>query len=96
MTSEMIVTIIAIVAVIVGGVALTVGTIALSLVIGIKNSTHQVIWKPLEEPKTPEEVEDEDPFIYSEAENPNKKIKPKDDEEDFADLSDPSVTSNDW
>jgi hypothetical protein len=74
-------------------VALGVGVAALALVIGLKNSTHQVVWKPIE----PEEKQ-EDPFVsfdeeIKDMENPNKRI-PK--EEPFADLSDPAVTSNNW
>jgi hypothetical protein len=86
--------------------ALIVGTAALAMVIGLKNSTHQVVWKPLEPPK------DEDPFAAILGEepdeveleglhpslNPNKRKKKEESKpaEEFADLDDPSVSSNNW
>jgi hypothetical protein len=76
--------------------ALVAGGAALAYVVGMKNSTHQVVWKDVEPPK---ETEDDDPFIYDPPidANPNKKIKtkPKEDD-DLVDLDDPAVTSNDW
>lgn len=99
--------VLAIVAVIIGGAGLTVASIALAFTIGIKNSTHQVIWKPVEEPKAFDSDDDDAPpvpgFEGMLDGNPNKKIKfekfenniPKD-EAEFADLSDPSVTSNNY
>ena len=78
-------------------IALIVSVVSLAFVIGLKNSTHQVVWKPVDEPK------DDDPFdfnnnLYPEDEelvNPNKRIKKevKEDEEDLVDLTDPTVTS---
>ena len=69
---------------------LVVGCIALSAVIGLKNSTHQVTWKEIEPAK-----EADDPFQVEEepiAEmNPNKRIKTE--EEDLVDLDDPAITS---
>lgn len=91
-------------ALILATIALVVGGLSLAFVVGLKNSTHNVVWKDVA-PNTlggsgeEAEEESEDPFVYSPEENPNKKIKAKtieNDEEDFADLSDPSVTSNDW
>ena len=83
-------------------VALVLSCITISIVTGFKNSTHTIEWKPLETP-TPED----DPFSTPDLpiENPNKrqpKIKnphpveelPK--EEDFLDLDDPYVTSNNF
>lgn len=85
----------AIVATIIGGLALTLSTVALALIVGVKNSTHQVVWKPVEQP----EQDEEDDVFTQEPENllnnPNKKFKneiPKE-EPEFADISDPSVTS---
>ncbi|MBA3754831.1 MAG: hypothetical protein H0X02_00750 [Nitrosomonas sp.] len=100
MTKDSIELITAIVALIIGGAALTVASTALAFIIGLKNSTHQVVWKPLE----PEKVEADDSFsteIQEDAvvlNNPNKRFKNviKKDEEPFADVSDPAVTSNDW
>jgi len=98
MTKDSIEMIIALVALIVGGAGLIVGSFALALIVGVKNSTHQVLWKNVEPPA--EKEEEDDPFIYGppleQEENPNKKLKNKNDDEDFADLSDPEVTSNDW
>lgn len=84
---------IGIAALIIGTLALIAGGAALAIVIGLKNSTHQVVWKPLEPEKH------EDPFTEEAeeeelTENPNKRIKRQNDEEDFADLDDPTVTSN--
>lgn len=68
---------------------LVIGCLALSAVIGLKNSTHQVTWKEIEPAKA------EDPFQVEEepiAEmNPNKRIKTE--EEDLVDLDDPAITS---
>lgn len=95
MTNDSAELIFAIVATIIGGLALAISTIALALIVGIKNSTHQVVWKPLEEPKQ------DDPFAFEPEEeenllnNPNKRFKndlPKE-EPEFADLSDPTVSS---
>lgn len=100
MTRDSLELIMAIVAVIIGGAALTVGSFALAIVVGIKNSTHQVVWKPLEEPKADEAdvfgtVAEELDNVLN---NPNKKFKNETPTEDpeFADLSDASVTSNKW
>lgn len=70
-------------------------TIALILVYGMKNSTHQVVWKNVTPPE-----ENTDPFAGEHdeeevGENPNKKIK-KSKVDDDVDLSDPTITSNDW
>lgn len=87
--------------------ALTIGCVALAFVIGLKNSTHQVVWKPVETEKL-------DPFALTEDEeeevfetNPNKRIKKekpfepyKNDlpqkEEPFLDLDNPNVTATEW
>jgi hypothetical protein len=75
--------------------ALIIGCVALSFVIGLKNSTHQVVFKPVDETKEMDpffpEVEEKAEDLLGE--NPNKRIKK---EESFADLSDPNVTSNNW
>lgn len=79
--------------------AFAMATIALILVYGMKHSTHQVVWKnvtPPEENTDPFSVEQEEEDV---GENPNKKIKPrvgKSKVEDDVDLSDPTITSNDW
>lgn len=86
---------VSIAALIIAILGLIVGAGALILVLAMKNSTHQVVWKPLEPESQPDpftaEEEDEE-----EIENPNKRIKgkAKNDQEDFADLDDPTVSSN--
>lgn len=91
----------AIVAVIIGGTALTVGSIALAIVIGIKNSTHQVVWKSLEEPKKGEDdpfEEDMDEQFADLDVNPNKKLKKQKTEEteEQVELEDMTADSNNW
>lgn len=90
----------AIVAVIIGGIALCLSTISLALIVGVKNSTHQVVWKPLDEPRVDEadQFTEDGPDTSNVLNNPNKKFKneiPKE-EPEFADLSSPEVTSNQW
>lgn len=92
----------AIVAVIIAGVGLTIGSTALAIVIGIKNSTHQIVWKD----QVPPTKDDVDPFGESfelsgddqEYENPNKKLKKQEKKEDevHPDLEDMTSASNDW
>jgi Trk-type K+ transport system membrane component len=83
------------VALVLATISLAAGVAALSMVIGIKNSTHQVVWKPVEEVSP-------DPFIDSLVEetmepvlgeNPNKR-KARTVEEAFADMDDPTISSN--
>lgn len=72
------------------------GFTAIALVIGLKNSTHSIQWKEVEPPVV-------DPFAAVEdveteldlTKNPNKRMKivPK---EEFADLDNPEVSSNEW
>ena len=96
------------IAAILSTVALIIGCVALTFVIGVKNSTHQVVWKEADPHKNDDPfTEDEEDFeIQSEPiENPNKRIKPTTykkfenaellkAEESFRDLDDPSITSN--
>lgn len=81
-------------------IALIVALAALAFIIGVKNSTHQVVWKPVE----PAESQD-DPFSTGSPdedetefdENPNKRFKKFTNdvktEEPFVDLDDPSEVS---
>lgn len=87
---------------IIAGVAFALSVIAaaaaftaIAIVVGLKNSTHSIQWKEIEEdavldPFTPLEEEEVDM-----AKNPNKRLKIVEKEE-FADLDSPEVTSNDW
>ncbi len=92
---------VSIAAVALGSIALLIATVALALIIGLKNSTHQVVWKPME----PKEMED--PFAKEEVEfpdlselvgqqNPNKKFNNEIpvEEEPFNDPTDVFETSN--
>lgn len=89
--------------------AITLSCISISMIVGFKNSTHTIEWKPLETPKVEDDpflsTEDEDLSVY---ENPNKR-KPKafkinnpfpsevqKEEEPFLDLDNPEVTANNW
>lgn len=80
-------------------ISLTLSCISIAMVVGFKNSTHKIEWKPLPAQDDPFlKYEDELPF-----ENPNKrKIKnpfPKEEvkeDEPFADLDDPNETSANW
>jgi hypothetical protein len=78
------------------------GFTAIALVVGLKNSTHQIQYVPVEPPKT----DNLDPFageetetIISADENPNKRRTQtnlkvvENDKEDFADLDDVTQTS---
>jgi ABC-type metal ion transport system substrate-binding protein len=96
MTNDSIEFVVAIVAMIVAGIGLTVATISLALIVGVKNSTHQVVWKPVEAPSEEEEEEILNEVNFQSDENPNKKFKQPKVEEPFSDLSDPLVSSNDW
>lgn len=99
--------VLSIVAILVATAALIVGSMALASVIGLKNSTHQVVWKeagpkvsadPFEAP----DLEDEPEEMLV---NPNKKI-PKENftkfsneelnqkDTSFSDLDSPEVSSN--
>ena len=82
--------------------ALVLAGVTISIVVGFKNSTHTIEWKPLEN-----HVPEEDPFAEPElpTENPNKRrpviknpFPAEEVKEDvtFADLEDPNVTSNNW
>lgn len=76
-------------AIVIGSIALLLSCVSISLIMGIKNSTHQVVWKELE-PKV-----EEDAFHYEETPpefNPNKRMK----KEEFTDLNDPAETANNW
>lgn len=73
-------------------VALVIGGAALAFVIGVKNSTHQVVWKPVE-PTTLEAESDEDEEEEEiPAVNPNKRVV----REELHDLDDPKESSNNW
>jgi hypothetical protein len=97
--NETVISVLSILSILTAIPALTVACVALAYVIGLKNSTHQVVWKPVDpaeaDPFTAQAEEEEETEEFKPYENPNKRIKPAA-EEDFADLSDPSVTSNDW
>lgn len=102
--------VLAIVATIVSIAALVVGSVALAIVIGVKNSTHQVVFKEVNPPN----LQSHDPFegtvedlnvSESEVVNPNKRIKKEifqkfdnselnQKETSFADLDSPEVSSN--
>jgi arylsulfatase A-like enzyme len=89
---------IALSALIMASIAAMAAFVSISLVVGLKNSTHQVVWKQMEEPK----VDSFDPFATGEeekefGENPNKRHSTNttaNDQEDFADLDNPEVSSN--
>jgi hypothetical protein len=93
---------------IVSGVALVLAAIgcfagftAIALVVGLKNSTHTIQWKPVEEPTANSPVDDFDPFANEELApnveiNPNKRTKLQVVKEDFGDLDNPEITSNEW
>lgn len=90
-------------------ILLSITAFALSLwaaimVVGLKNSTHQVVWKPVE-PTSPVDLfsEHNEEFEEELMENPNKRIKPFKPfenpdltvkEKDIADLEDPAISSN--
>lgn len=96
-------------AIFLSAVALALSCAAIAAIVGFKNSTHTIEWKPLETAKV-----DDDPFAVPDEEeianmdNPNKR-KPKSfkivnphpteavkEEEFFADLDDPNETANNW
>lgn len=70
------------------------GFTAITIVVGLKNSTHSIQWKEIDtaKPIDPFEVEEEEVDMTV---NPNKRLKVVKDET-FADLDNPEVTSNDW
>lgn len=84
-------------------ISLILSTVAIGVIIGFKNSTHTIEWKPLDTKPV-----SDDPFESPEVEaeklyNPLKRKIPnpfpteapvKDDS--FADLEDPNETSNNW
>lgn len=76
-------------------IACIAGFTAIALVVGLKNSTHSIQWKEV----TPAAEASVDPFDVVEEEdidltkNPNKRLKIV---EEFADLDNPEVSSNDW
>lgn len=92
--------VIALTALIIGILAFLFGTAALSLALATKFSTHQIVWKeaPIhsDDPFKDEDESENKPF--EPFENPNKRLKavPKDvlQDTDFADLDDPTVSSN--
>lgn len=80
-------------------VALIIGCVALAFVIGLSRSTHQVVWKEA----NPKETDEIDPFQVPDdfsvqvnlEENPNKRIKKKEDdskvkEESFEEITESS------
>lgn len=94
--------IVSVVAILFALVALVVGCIALSIVVGVKNSTHQVVWKSLEPEKLDPfgEIDGDEDEEIDQNVNPNKRFKKFENaelektEEEFADLDDPGITSN--
>lgn len=82
-------------AIILSAIALVVGCVGLSIIVGVKNSTHQVVWKeaPTDafNPLVSDDITEETEFNF----NPNKREKTSKMEmaDEFADLTDPSVTS---
>lgn len=100
--------VLAIVATIVSIAALVVGSVALAIVIGVKNSTHQVVFKEMTPPNVSvdpfEAALDEEPEAQPSI-NPNKRMKKEtfqkfDNSElnakdtSFSDLDSPEVSSN--
>lgn len=93
--------VISLVAAVLATVALIIGCTALAFVIGVKNSTHQVVWKEAEPLKNDDPFADEEVEIETvETDNPNKRFKKFENAEllktetTFRDLDDPGVTSN--
>ena len=87
----------AIAALLVGAIALVLGLGAFVLALAMKMSTHQVTWKTVGDESSEDPFQEELP-MFSEpelGENPNKRMK-REEEEDFADLDDPSISSNNW
>lgn len=70
------------------------GFTAIALVIGLKNSTHSIQWKevPTAPVEDPFQIEEEEAVL---SQNPNKRMKLVEKEE-FADLDNPEVISNEW
>lgn len=92
--------IVSIVAILFALVALIVACVSLAFVIGVKNSTHQVVWKSAEPESIDPFTAEEDDLPTIQNENPNKRFKKFENaelsktEEEFADLDDPGITSN--
>jgi hypothetical protein len=100
----------AVAALIIGAIALIISCVGLAIIVGLKNSTHQVTFKTLEELKGEKLEPEADPFkTYMEevdmTKNPNKRLtkiegaeggKVLNMKEDFADLDDPENISHDW
>ena len=95
------------VSMIVAGVAFALAVIgciagftAVALVVGLKNSTHKIEYRPVEVPKDPFAEEETEEEVLEKTFNPNKRLKiveeSRNDQEDFADLDDPTTTSNEW
>ncbi len=45
------------VAIVLSGIAITIGCIGLSIIVGLKNSTHKIQYVPIEHDETDEELE---------------------------------------
>ena len=85
-------------------VSLILSTIAIAVIIGFKNSTHRIEWKPLEPVNADPFSEKEDEadveawraeFLKPKIKNPFPKVEIKEDEP-FADLEDPNEISHNW
>lgn len=81
--------------------ALIIGCVALTFIIGVKNSTHQVVWKEADPAKNVDPFADEiDEVETVETMNPNTRFKKFENadalktEDEFRDLDDPSISSN--
>jgi hypothetical protein len=99
--------VLSIVAIVLSIIALIIGCAALAFVIGLKNSTHQVVWKEAEVPKSDDPFQMDDEEFENESieeiANPNKRQKPFEKfenaelvktGEELHDLDDPGVSSN--
>lgn len=75
-------------------IALIVGCIAISICVGLKNSTHTIQWKPLDFKEVEDPLKEfmDDELVPEE--NPLKKKKKPKDPEDFAFMEDVTDQSN--
>lgn len=93
----------------IGLLAFTCSCVAISFIVGLKNSTHKIEWKtwsPTGAESPSEEEEEDDEFEGMLEENPNKRRvrnepftpfpEPPKEEEPFFDEEDPNNTSHDF
>lgn len=91
---------VALTAIILSTLSLLLSTVAVAFVVGFKNSTHTIEWKPLTPPE-----EEKDPFTeepIDETLNPNKRkpriknpfpVEEVKEEDPFIDFDDPNITT---